>query len=107
MGLVFLRGLRASGAEYAGGDILDPDTGQIYQARIRLSADGRQLVVRGFVGAPLCGLSLKAKYFDETAPKTPDTIAISLRRIAMSPNGNGLRSASIRLEPTTKAMGVM
>jgi uncharacterized protein (DUF2147 family) len=57
MGLVFLRGLRASGAEYAGGDILDPDTGQIYQARIRLSADGRQLVVRGFVGAPLFGRS--------------------------------------------------
>jgi uncharacterized protein (DUF2147 family) len=57
VGLVFLSGLRQAGQEYVGGEILDPDTGQSYRARLRVEAGGRRLVVRGYVGIELFGRS--------------------------------------------------
>jgi uncharacterized protein (DUF2147 family) len=58
IGLIVLRNMKKSGAnEYAGGDILDPDTGQIYKCRITVDGSGRRLVVRGYVGIALLGRS--------------------------------------------------
>jgi uncharacterized protein (DUF2147 family) len=52
LGLAIIRQLTASGDKqtWDGGQILDPDTGQVYRLRIRLMESGRQLEVRGFVG---------------------------------------------------------
>jgi len=57
VGMIFLWGLRKQGDEYAGGQILDPDNGKIYRARLRLSPDGKQLQVRGYIGISLFGRS--------------------------------------------------
>jgi len=58
IGMVVIRNMKRSAAnEYSGGDILDPETGQIYRCRIRMEADGRRLVVRGYVGISLLGRS--------------------------------------------------
>ena len=57
IGLVLLRHLRPQNGEYVGGDILDPDTGRIWNCTMRLTEGGRQLIMRGFVGISLLGSS--------------------------------------------------
>jgi uncharacterized protein (DUF2147 family) len=57
VGMVFLWGLRNQGDEYSGGEILDPDNGKIYRAKLKLSPDGKQLIVRGYIGFSLFGRS--------------------------------------------------
>lgn len=54
-GLTILTGLRRDGNEYTGGEILDPDSGEIYRCKMTLSADNRKLHVRGFIGIALLG----------------------------------------------------
>lgn len=55
LGLTILSGLRQEGSEYVGGEILDPDDGDVYRCRAKLSADRRQLHVRGYLGISLLG----------------------------------------------------
>lgn len=57
VGMIILRGVRRSGDDYSGGQILDPDEGKVYKCRIALLDEGRKLEVRGFVGIPLFGRS--------------------------------------------------
>ena len=56
-GMDILTGLRPDGDEWTGGEILDPDTGKIYKAKIRLIEGGRKLVLRGYIGVSLLGRS--------------------------------------------------
>lgn len=57
LGMTFLSGLRksAEGLVWSGGTILDPDSGRVYRSQATLSEDGRQLMVRGFIGFALLG----------------------------------------------------
>ena len=58
LGLIILRNVRLADSktrQWNGGDILDPENGKVYQVRLTLSADGHQLDVRGYIGAPLFG----------------------------------------------------
>ena len=48
IGMVIIRGLRESGDEYTGGDILDPEVGKVYRAKLWL--EGKELKVRGYWG---------------------------------------------------------
>ncbi len=57
MGMAFLTGMKRVDGEYSGGEILDPDTGSVYRSAMRLSDDGRRLMVRGYIGIPLFGRS--------------------------------------------------
>jgi len=57
IGMIFLWGLKKDGDHYSGGEILDPKTGTIYRARMRLTEGGRKLEVRGYVGLSLFGRS--------------------------------------------------
>lgn len=58
VGMAILTGLRPDADDlrrWSGGEILDPDSGTVYRARIELSPDGRVMQVRGFVGIALFG----------------------------------------------------
>jgi uncharacterized protein (DUF2147 family) len=49
--------MKQSGLDYDGGKILDPETGKIYSASMRLSPDGTKLNVRGYLGLSIFGRS--------------------------------------------------
>jgi uncharacterized protein (DUF2147 family) len=55
IGLVIMRGMSPHGAEYDGGDILDPETGSVYRCRLTLSSDGEKLLIRGYLGWSVFG----------------------------------------------------
>ena len=57
LGLRFLWGFTKLGDEYQGGQILDPESGKIYQAKMKLIDGGKKLEVRGFIGFSLFGRS--------------------------------------------------
>jgi uncharacterized protein (DUF2147 family) len=55
IGLTIVKGMKRYGDKYVGGTILDPRDGTVYHAQMELSADGRRLAVRGYLGLPLLG----------------------------------------------------
>ena len=57
IGLEVVRDMKKRGSEYAGGDILDPESGWIYKCKMTLEDGGRKLIVRGFLGLSLLGRS--------------------------------------------------
>ena len=57
IGLTFMAGLKKEGDEFTGGEILDPDNGQVYRSKINLIEGGKKLKVRGYIGAPIFGRS--------------------------------------------------
>ena len=54
-GMTFLWGLKKDGGEFKGGEILDPESGDVYKAKMKLVDDGKKLDVRGFIGFALIG----------------------------------------------------
>jgi uncharacterized protein (DUF2147 family) len=57
LGLNIIRGMKRDGDRWAGGQILDPETGKTYRCSMRLQEAGSKLVVRGYLGISLLGRS--------------------------------------------------
>lgn len=55
IGMTFLWGLKQEGDSWKGGEILDPDNGNVYSAKLELIDGGQKLKVRGFMGLALLG----------------------------------------------------
>jgi uncharacterized protein (DUF2147 family) len=55
IGMTILWRLKKQGDEYEGGAILDPESGKVYRARMKLDGEGGKLSVRGFIGFALLG----------------------------------------------------
>jgi uncharacterized protein (DUF2147 family) len=57
VGMEILRGMRPDGDAWGGGEILDPETGKTYRAKMKLTDGGQKLEVRGYVGFSVFGRS--------------------------------------------------
>ncbi|HQT25078.1 MAG TPA: DUF2147 domain-containing protein [Burkholderiales bacterium] len=57
LGMTILTGMTREGDGYSGGKILDPDEGDVYRCSMKLSEDGKKLLVRGYLFMPLFGRS--------------------------------------------------
>lgn len=55
LGMTILSGMTPEGAEFAGGQILDPANGKTYRSKMRLVDGGKKLDVRGYIGLPAFG----------------------------------------------------
>jgi uncharacterized protein (DUF2147 family) len=55
LGMTILWGFGKQGDEYRDGEILDPENGKVYRAKMKLIENGKKLEVRGFIGFSLFG----------------------------------------------------
>jgi len=58
LGMTIVRNMKQSAddkAVFEGGDILDPNNGKVYTAKLKLVDNGSKLDVRGYIGVPLIG----------------------------------------------------
>jgi uncharacterized protein (DUF2147 family) len=55
VGLVIIRNIKPEGNEFAGGDILDPESGSVYRCKMHLEQGGTRLILRGYIGFSLLG----------------------------------------------------
>lgn len=56
-GMTILTGLKKAEAEWADGEILDPNNGKVYRAKAKMLDGGKRLEVRGFIGIAALGRS--------------------------------------------------
>jgi uncharacterized protein (DUF2147 family) len=83
IGLIIMRGMTRHGAEFDGGDILDPEIGTVYRCRLTLSSDGMKLMVRGYIGMSLFGRTQTwIRLADGPVTPAPETAGHSLASVA-------------------------
>jgi len=57
VGMTIVSGLKKTGDEYTGGEILDPKNGKVYKSKLTVREGGKKVEVRGFIGMPMFGRS--------------------------------------------------
>ena len=88
-GLAIVNGMKRDGLTYKEGTILDPRDGSVYHAEMELSADGKELGVRGYLLIPMLGETKIWKRLPDDAIPAADLAKILVppapKQIAASP----------------------
>jgi uncharacterized protein (DUF2147 family) len=77
LGLTIIKGMERKGLDYENGSILDPRYGSEYHALMKLSPDGQDLTVRGYLGFSLLGQSQHWKRLPDSALKEIDPTIVA------------------------------
>ena len=88
-GLAIVNGMKRDGLTYKEGTIVDARDGSVYHAEMELSADGKELGVRGYVLMPMLGQTQTWKRLPDDAIPPADLAKMlggsAPRQIAASP----------------------
>ncbi len=104
LGIPLVRGMKRNGLVYQQGNILDPRDGNVYQAMMTVSPDGRSLTVRGFLGFVFLGRDEIWHRLPENAFKELDPVIVAKYLPAQGPAmATGSISAMQHPENTAKA----
>jgi uncharacterized protein (DUF2147 family) len=57
VGMTIVSGLKKTGDDYTGGEILDPKNGKVYKSKLMVQEGGKKVEVRGYIGMPMFGRS--------------------------------------------------
>ncbi len=64
IGMTIIEGLKFQNNEWRNGTVLDTDSGKIYQCKITLSEDAKQMYFRAYMKLPLLGRTVHWKRVD-------------------------------------------
>ncbi|HEY3641018.1 MAG TPA: DUF2147 domain-containing protein [Xanthobacteraceae bacterium] len=85
LGLTIIKGMERKGLDYEHGTILDPRYGQEWSALMKLSPDGQDLTVRGFLGVAFLGKDQYWKRLPDACYAQLDPAVLTKFKLAAKP----------------------
>jgi hypothetical protein len=94
LGLTIIKGMERKGLDYDGGTILDPRYGKEWKASMKLSPDGQDLTVRGFLLVSWAGMNQYWKRLPDACDAQLDPAVVAkFKLLTAKPGAPGPKGA--------------
>jgi uncharacterized protein (DUF2147 family) len=94
LGLVIVKGMERHGLSYENGKILDPRSGSVYNAKMKVSPDGQRLTLRGYLGIDLFGQDQLWKRLPDDALPLSEMPPTLMQYLATPPTQPGTKQTN-------------